>query len=64
MLLAHLAWLRKPERLLIWGDEKRLRSRIKMMSWTRKRLRWLSALSGDIKKILRISASNFEQERA
>ena len=30
-LLAHLAWLRKPERLLIRGDEKRLRSRIKVM---------------------------------
>jgi hypothetical protein len=62
--MSHEPALRKPERLLIWGDEKRLRSRIKMMFWTRKRLRWLSALAGDIKKILRISASNFEQERA
>jgi hypothetical protein len=52
MLFAHLAWLRKLERILIWGDEKRLRSRIKMMFWTRKRLRWLSALAGDIKKDL------------
>jgi hypothetical protein len=52
ILLAYLAWLRKPERLLTWGDEKRLHSRIKMMIWTRKRLRWLSALSGDVKKDL------------
>jgi hypothetical protein len=41
------------------GDEKRLSSRIKMMLFTRKRLRGLSALSGDIRKDLAYCCEQF-----